>query len=65
MPTMKVNGMHCPHCKAAVEKAAASIAGVENPQVDLEKAELSWEEEGEVSLLSLKNAIRSAGFNPE
>ena len=65
MPTMKVNGMHCPHCSAAVEKAAAGVAGVINPRADLEKAELSWEEESPVSLVSLKNAIRIAGFSPE
>ena len=65
MPTMKVAGMHCPHCKAAVEKAAAGVAGVVNPQADLEKGELTWEEESPVSLLALKNAIRFAGFNPE
>ena len=65
MPTMKVHGMHCPHCSAAVEKAAAGVAGVVNPKADLEKAELTWEEDGHVSLPSLKNAIRAAGFNPE
>ena len=65
MPTMKVSGMHCPHCTATVEKAAASVPGVLKPRADLEKAELTWEEDGQVNLPLLKEAIRSAGFCPE
>ena len=31
MKILKVNGMRCGHCKAAVEEAAAKIPGVSNP----------------------------------
>ena len=44
MKTLKVNGMRCGHCKASVEEAAGKIAGVKNPQVDLEAKELRFEE---------------------
>ena len=36
MKILKVNGMRCGHCKAAVEEAAAKIPGVSNPVVDLD-----------------------------
>ena len=42
MKTLKVNGMRCGHCKASVEEAAGKIAGVKNPQVDLEAKELRF-----------------------
>ena len=40
MKILKVNGMRCGHCKAAVEEAAAKIPGVSNPVVDLDAKEL-------------------------
>ena len=50
MKTLKVNGMRCGHCKAAVEEAAAKISGVANPQVSLEDKELRFEESGPVDM---------------
>ena len=60
MKTLKVNGMHCGHCKASVEEAAAKIPGVSKPEVDLR-----FEESGPVDLEALKTAIRDIGFDPE
>lgn len=34
--TLKVEGMSCGHCKAAVEKALKGIAGVQGAEVDLD-----------------------------
>ncbi|WP_298995017.1 heavy-metal-associated domain-containing protein [uncultured Desulfovibrio sp.] len=65
MKTLKVNGMRCGHCKAAVEKAAAKISGVANPQVNLEDKELRFEETGPVDMQALKTAISNIGFDPE
>ncbi|MCB6541726.1 Copper chaperone CopZ [uncultured Desulfovibrio sp.] len=65
MKTLKVNGMRCDHCKAAVEEAAAKISGVANPQVSLEDKELRFEESGPVDLQALKTAISNIGFDPE
>ena len=50
MKTLKVNGMHCGHCKASVEEAAAKIPGVSKPEVDLAAKELRFEESGPVDL---------------
>ncbi|WP_022656690.1 heavy-metal-associated domain-containing protein [uncultured Desulfovibrio sp.] len=65
MKTLKVNGMHCGHCKAAVEEAAAKVSGVSKPEVDLAAKELRYEECGPVELNALKSAIRDIGFDPE
>lgn len=65
MKTLKVNGMRCGHCKAAVEEVAAKISGVANPQVSLEDKELRFEESGPVDMQVLKTAIINIGFDPE
>lgn len=65
MKTLKVNGMHCGHCKASVEEAAAKVPGVSKPEVDLAAKELRFEESGPVDLGVLKTAIRDIGFDPE
>jgi len=65
MKTLKVNGMRCGHCKAAVEEAAAKIAGVANPQVSLEDKELRFDEAAPVDMQALKDAISNIGFDPE
>ena len=65
MKTLKVNGMHCGHCKAAVEEAAAKVSGVNKPEVDLAARELRYEETGPVDLNALKSAIRDIGFDPK
>ncbi|MGE9984558.1 heavy-metal-associated domain-containing protein [Desulfovibrio sp. SGI.169] len=65
MKTLKVNGMHCGHCKAAVEEAASGVPGVSAPEVDLAAKELRYEESAPVDLDALKSAIRDIGFDPE
>ena len=35
MPEIKVKGMSCEHCVAAVTKAVAGLPGVSNVEVDL------------------------------
>ena len=65
MKSLKVNGMRCGHCKAAVEEAAAKIQGVRNPQVNLEEKVLQFEEAGPVDMQALRSAISDIGFDPE
>ena len=65
MKTLKVNGMRCGHCKASVEEAAGKIAGVKNPQVDLEAKELRFEESAPVDMAALRSAITNIVFDPE
>ena len=62
---LDIGGMHCGHCKASVEEAAAKIPGVSKPEVDLAAKELRFEESGPVDLEALKTAIRDIGFDPE
>lgn len=67
MPTIKVNGMHCEHCKAAVEKAVKAIPGVKSATVDLDKKELQYEEEDKNMPIALKiimGAISDLGYEP-
>lgn len=65
MKILKVNGMQCGHCKAAVEEAAGKVSGVSRPEADLAAKELRYEESGPVDLDTLKRAIRDIGFDPE
>lgn len=64
MKSLKVNGMHCGHCKAAVEEAAGRVPGVRNPLVNLEEKTLTYEESGPVDEQALRTAVSAAGFDP-
>ena len=61
MITMKINGMMCAHCKAAVEKALGGVAGVEKAEVNLEEKAAYVTGEG-VSRDALKDAVTEAGY---
>lgn len=60
MIIMKIEGMACGHCKAAVEKALNAIEGVE-AQVDLAAKTAVVQTEG-VSAEVLKKAVEDAGY---
>ena len=62
MPTIKISGMRCGHCTAAVTKALGAIDGLTDISVDLEKNEASYAENKEVSLETIKEAIAKIGF---
>lgn len=65
MPTIKVDGMHCGHCKKRVEDAVSGMAGIKSAQVNLDKKELSYEEDGApVSVEAVMEVIREAGYEP-
>lgn len=59
---MKVNGMMCGHCKAAVEKALGVVDGVENVEVNLEKKEVYVTGTETILKESLKTAVTEAGY---
>ena len=68
MATIKVNGMHCENCKNAVEKTVKEIPGVKDARVDLDKKELTYEEEDEnmpIALDIIMDAIKDLGYVPE
>lgn len=59
MITMKINGMMCPHCQAAVKKALEAFEGV-SADVNLEdKAAYIT---GEADVEALKKAVTDAGY---
>ena len=60
--TIKVEGMMCPHCEAAVKKALEAIDGVKEATASHEKCEAVAELEKDVDLSVLENAITDAGY---
>ena len=60
MATVSIKGMSCPHCVASTKKALEEIPGVSNVDVNLEKAEASYD--GDVNIDKIKEAIIKIGF---
>jgi Cu+-exporting ATPase len=60
--TLKVEGMSCGHCKAAVEKALKAVDGVENAVVDLANKTAEVTLNKEVKDETLKKAVEDAGY---
>lgn len=64
--TIKVQGMTCNHCVMRVQKALKGIAGVQDAQVDLQKAEAAVSfDESKVTQDKLVGAIVEAGYKAE
>lgn len=61
MYTMKIEGMMCPHCQAAVTKALNALEGVK-AEVNLEKKEAYVEAGANVSKEELAKAVTEAGY---
>ena len=59
---LKVKGMSCQHCVMSVTKALHQIEGIENPQVDLAKGEVRFDNKKEVPSGRIVKAIEDAGF---
>ncbi len=57
---IKVEGMMCPHCKAAVEKACKAVAGTVDAVVDLQAKNVTVT--GDAAVEALKQAIMDAGY---
>jgi copper chaperone CopZ len=45
MKKILIEGIQCPHCSAAVEKALRAVAGVQKVTVDLASKQLQWRAE--------------------
>ena len=61
MKTMKIEGMMCPHCQAAVTKALNALDGVK-AEVNLEEKTASIQAEDTISDDMLKKAVEDAGY---
>ena len=57
-----IEGMHCGHCTAAVEKALRALPGVESAVADLEKKEARAKAAAGVSDVMLSAVVTGAGF---
>ena len=58
--TFKISGMNCMHCRASVEKAIRSVAGVEKVDVDLSTG--IAQVEGNFDSEKVIEAVKLAGF---
>jgi formate dehydrogenase gamma subunit len=65
MATLKVKGMTCQHCVQAVQKALGYLPGIRNIEVDLEKGEVRFENPGGVPPEKIREAVETAGYQPE
>ncbi len=60
---LKIQGMTCNHCVMRVAKALKGVPGVQDAQVDLQKAEAAVTyDEAKVSLDKLSVAVVEAGY---
>ncbi len=60
MIVLKIDGMSCGHCTAAVEKALKAVPGVISVQVTLEPGEARVE--GDADVEALKAAVTEEGY---
>jgi copper chaperone len=57
---VKIEGMTCMHCAAAVERALKSVKGVKEARASLERKEA--EITGTVDRSEMKKAVEAAGY---
>jgi copper chaperone len=62
MPTIKIEGMSCQHCVAAVTKALESVDGVTNVRVDLGAGTATFDQTATVDAEAIRHAIEDAGY---
>ena len=64
--TLRVEGMSCGHCKAAVEEELGKLSGVESSNADFGKGtvEVRYDED-RVTTEDLEGAIEEAGYSVE
>jgi copper chaperone len=60
---LKVNGMTCGHCKAAVTKAVESVSDTNNIVVSLENKEVSFKHIETDTVEKVKEAIEDQGYD--
>jgi copper chaperone len=65
MTRIKIKGMSCNHCVAAVTKALNGIEGIQEVKVDLSKGEATFEEVRPVAMDIVRDAVKKAGYEVE
>ncbi len=60
---IKISGMSCGHCQAAVEKAIKSLTGIIKVDVSLHEGEAGVSfDESKISLKDIKASVEEAGY---
>jgi copper chaperone CopZ len=65
MPTLKINGMHCEHCRKSVTEAVQKTPGIAEVNVDLASGILRWTDadpSAPVDPEAVKRLVGSIGF---
>ena len=62
MPEIRVKGMSCGHCAAAVTRALESLPGVSEVQVDLAGGRVTYQSAGSVPQEEVARVIKIAGY---
>jgi len=62
LKTIRIEGMSCQHCVAAVTKALHDIEGIDNVSVDLEAKEATFEETMPVDPDIIRERIEDEGY---
>jgi copper chaperone CopZ len=62
MPEIKVKGMSCGHCAAAVARALKSLPGITQVQVDLDAGRVTYQTQGQASHEEVVQAVKAAGY---
>lgn len=62
MPEIKVKGMSCGHCAAAVTRALQSLPGVSEVQVDLAGGRVTYQSVGPIQIEEVARVIKVAGY---
>jgi copper chaperone CopZ len=59
---IKIEGMSCQHCVAAVKKALESMKGLTEVRVELDPGQASFSRSDTVSLDQVKRTVEDAGY---
>ncbi|MDO7786131.1 cation transporter [Desulforamulus aquiferis] len=59
---LKVTGMSCGHCKAAVEKAVKRLDGIQSVEATPGEDKVVVVHDGSVSIVEIKNTIQEEGY---
>jgi copper chaperone CopZ len=62
MPEIKVKGMSCGHCAAAVTRALENLPGISGVQVNLADGRVTYQSAGPVPPEELARVIKAAGY---
>ena len=61
--TFEIKGMTCGHCEGRVTSEILTIPGVTEVIASAEKANVTVESDGEISLESIEVAVQRAGYS--